>query len=420
MKSASYSSSAAGSSSSRSVRSTAASVSTDSNCSRNKIKLWGKKRSKQRRRRSTGGEKGRSASPPCCPPSHSSSSSTPVLPYLFKLIRDKQWKKLRRILKSSPREKVESLCQERDETDLTCLSLALGHQAPLDIVQQIVSIVPSMPALCDDYGANSLHVGCLNGMSLESLEFILREHKNDHLLTSLDCDLRSPLHQAVEYISTKIMASCDAVSSISAANTSNDGTSPGWHQGPPDIDGVSISYCVELLKMLCKAAPEMVHAQDFSGATPIDMIQLQKADCMDPLSERCKKLDAVYGVLKSASVELYRRKKETWEQKSKSFRLNFQQEGGSNKRLSPGSTRSSERFTDQSSSTTTTSSGSRTLSSSHSRISTAQQSSQYGGSRSVSYFGGINLLSNLHEYNGEQVVTRDIADGLTKLDEAES
>ena len=247
--------------------------------------------------------------------SKKSTSSNYAIPYLFELITKKEWDTIRGCLMSSL---AVSLCQERDNTNLSCLALALAYQAPLDIIEHMIQIDPSplTSYACDDYGATPLHVGCLNGASLESLDLILRKYK--HLVTMLDCDQRAPLHHAVEYAcdccggnSTTL---CDS-SSTSDDLSCNSGSSIECEQEPGTTTRQSYSYCVRLLEMLCKAAPEVVHVQDNNGKglTPLDIVQIYKAK-RDPDSEEHKKLHSLYEVLRDTSILVYRTNKLFWEE----------------------------------------------------------------------------------------------------------
>ena len=208
----------------------------------------------------------------------SSSFSSYLFPNLFEFIIDEEWDIIRECLKST---KAVLLCQERDDTNLSCLSVAIAYQAPLEIIKDMVQIDPSLLTYngYDDYGATPLHVGCLNGASLETLDFILNRCKE--LATALDRDQRSSLHHATEYV-----CGCCSSDSSTSANESNSS-----EQEEKPLRRRPYSYCISLLKMICKAAPEMVHVQDNidNGLTPLDLIQLHKAAKI-PGSEEYKKL----------------------------------------------------------------------------------------------------------------------------------
>ena len=193
---------------------------------------------------------------------------------MFQLIEKSKWKKIRRILKSS---KAFEKLQERDSSNLTCLSFALGHGAPVEIIQQIVSIDISLVTAKDVYGASSLHVACLNGAPLEAVQFLVSHFKG--LGTMLDCDQRAPLHHAVEY----------AVQSGDDQNT-----------------------YMDVIRLLCHKAPSMVHMNDLQGDTPIDLVQLVKVNLIETSREYAR-LHRIYSLLRETSVSEYRKNKNRWE-----------------------------------------------------------------------------------------------------------
>ncbi len=309
--------------------------------------------------------------------SSSCSSSSSPLPYLFRLITHQQWKNIRTCLKSPKKAAV--LCQERDKTNLSCLSLALGHRAPLDIIERMIEIDPSLPKACDDYGANALHVGCLNGAPLESLDLIVRKY--NELITTLDTDLRSPLHHAVELVCAKISSSYESCTDL--ARSSYSSQEGGEHRPLMDKKVAKqvedLTYCTNLLRMLCKSSPEMVYAQDRCGSTPIDLIQLNKAD-LDSCSKQYEKLDVAYTVLKSTGVELYRRKKKMWEAESARLRL-LDKSQGSEKQQSPGSRYSEELSSKSSASRSTFSSQGRSTVSFEMVLSKLDEEENHNGGR---------------------------------------
>ncbi len=131
----------------------------------------------------------------------------------------------------------------------------------------------------DEYGATALHVGCLNGVSLESIQFILS--KNLELVTVLDFDNRSALHHSVEYI-------C------------NDG-------------GIDDPNNIKILTILCNAAPEMINVQDNDGGTPIDLVQALKIK-LKVDTDHYQHLDSIYIFLRGVSVKVYKENKRLWEE----------------------------------------------------------------------------------------------------------
>lgn len=178
------------------------------------------------------------------------------------------------MLKSS---KGFDLCQEKDSSNLTCLALALGHNAPIEVIQGIISIDASLPITADMFGASALHVACLNGSSIEGIRLIASQYKE--LLTTVDYDERGPLHHAVEF-------ACQ---------------SGDEHYSYEDV-----------IEFLCTQAPEMVSKHDKSGDSPIDLVQLVKIDITERSKEYAR-LHRIYSILRKTSINLYRENKKRWE-----------------------------------------------------------------------------------------------------------
>jgi hypothetical protein len=274
--------------------------------------------------------------------------SSPRQPFIFNLIEDSNWGAIRLYLAlvvnkkspSSPRsssplasfstqqkqrprrqgtgtrcraegrggEVLQLLCQEKDETNLTCLAFAMAHGAPLDIIKTMIQIDPSLLYIRDDYGATVLHVGCLNGAPLESLNYVL--HKYEEQVKHLDIDQRNPLHHAVEYACSFYTDDHDKDKDhrYHGENKRNASCSLGQQTREESI---------EVLRQMCKVAPQLTNAQDNTRLTPIDLVQMSKADeSIDHNSEYYSALDSIYQVLKKASVDSYKEAKRTWEEKA--------------------------------------------------------------------------------------------------------
>ena len=95
-------------------------------------------------------------------------------PLMFRYIENQKWKKLRRMLKRS---NGKDLCRERDDSGLTLLGMALGFEAPLDIIQSILAMDPSQITATDFFGASPLHVACLNAASPEAVKYLVQFSK---------------------------------------------------------------------------------------------------------------------------------------------------------------------------------------------------------------------------------------------------
>jgi len=203
---------------------------------------------------------------------------------LFTLIKDKNWDEALIHIQSFIKENknnIQKILKERHEANLNSFELAVCLKAPQELLEEMIQIDKSLPTSHDPFGLTALHIGCLNGATLNAVKLILQDHP--HLASQLDDDNKSPLHHAVEHACT---------------SASGDG-----------------DFYIDVLQALCLAAPDMVHIRDKSGVTPIDFVQDCKAEA-DVDSILFQKLDIVYKVLSVTSIYLYRTNKQRWERQN--------------------------------------------------------------------------------------------------------
>jgi hypothetical protein len=206
--------------------------------------------------------------------SRTSNSTKTEAPKLFNLVEKRKWRKVRRLLKSS---KGAELCRETDDTGLSCLGVALGFQAPLEIIKLMTSVMPELIDCRDSFGAGCLHIACLNGSSLEAVDYLLENYT--HLATSTDNDQRVPLHHAVEF-------ACQCT------------------------DEEDSEFYLELIETLYNADSATIHNNDKSGDSPLDLIQMFKMTSDDSDHAR---LDEIYRLVRKFSIREYVKQKEKWE-----------------------------------------------------------------------------------------------------------
>jgi ankyrin repeat protein len=211
----------------------------------------------------------------------------PNKPYLFSLITHQKWKSLSKSLKSS---KAAKLCAERDDSNLTCLAMALGYQAPVEIIQAIIDVDRSLLSERDMFGATSIHVACLNGTRCELINTLIRNEPS--LTRERDYDQRAPLHHAVEY-------ACQS--------------------------GDSNKSYIDVVRTICQAAPEMVHYKDKAGETPIDLVQFTKAKYEESHQDYAR-LHSIYLILRDVSIKVYKANKIRWELEGHMQHLGITQE----------------------------------------------------------------------------------------------
>mmetsp|Transcript_26982 Transcript_26982/g.39947 ORF Transcript_26982/g.39947 Transcript_26982/m.39947 type:complete len:331 (+) Transcript_26982:99-1091(+) len=193
---------------------------------------------------------------------------------MFKYIEGQKWVKLRKILARNAGKEQRT---ERDESGLSLLGMALGFEAPLDVIKAILEMDPAQAGSRDFYGATPLHVACLNGASLEAVLYLLGTKKE--LASTPDKDRRIPLHHAVECLCRN------------------------------EID---FDQGLEIVNALINAHSQSIHHSDKHRDSPIDLVQLARIDT-EPDSTDAKRLEKLYSVLRDMSVKVYKTKKLRWE-----------------------------------------------------------------------------------------------------------
>ena len=204
--------------------------------------------------------------------------STQIQPLMFKYIERGNWAKLRKLLAMNAGE-TEQRCKEQDESGLSLLGMALGFEAPLDIIQAILEMDPVQINSRDLYGASPLHIACLNGASVESVLYLLQ--KREDLAFLNDKDRRIPLHHAVE---------CLCLNEI------------GFNEG------------IHIINALVEVHPDSIRASDKHHDSPIDIVQMARMDAC-PASKDANRLAKLYSVLSGISVRLYKLNKAKSEEK---------------------------------------------------------------------------------------------------------
>lgn len=158
----------------------------------------------------------------------------------------------------------------------------------------------------DDFGATPLHLACLNGTTPNVVKIIQNhelkfKNKAGMSIRQLDHDNYSVLHHAVEYVCLLIDKRYSLHSQNSVESVSD--TIVSEHE----------DY-LEIIKILCSTAPEMVHCMtNDNGDSPLDIPQIILAKRKTTGREHQKRLLEVYQLLRSTSLHVYREKKKYWE-----------------------------------------------------------------------------------------------------------
>lgn len=202
---------------------------------------------------------------------------------MFKLIESGDWDELRKELYSRRGKIISNL---HDETGLSILSLALGNRAPKDVVELIITLNPKSVLRQDSYGAMPLHIGCLNGMSADTVQKII-EIDGGLSARTPDRDRRTPLHHAVEYACLLPLNTCDS-----------------------SLMSLAFEQSMLTIEAIVGSAPETVLCLNTNNESPLDIPQLVK---IKRNVETDSQLDEVYNLLKEISIEVYRKKKKHWE-----------------------------------------------------------------------------------------------------------
>lgn len=209
-------------------------------------------------------------------------------PNLFKLIERQKWVQVMHLLKTQQGIKMAS---KSDASGLSALGLALGFHAPPEIIQRILDIDPQLSMKYDTYGAIPLHVACLNGSSVEAINLLLQY--DDDSAHVKDANQRVPLHHAVEFACRPRDEQEQDDESMEEQNDMED---------------------LQVIWSICNKAPGTVHASDIHGDTPVDIVQIVKAELKGEESDKAYiRCERIYQVLKATSVKVYRNTKEQWE-----------------------------------------------------------------------------------------------------------
>ncbi|GFH58571.1 hypothetical protein CTEN210_15047 [Chaetoceros tenuissimus] len=194
-------------------------------------------------------------------------------PAFFRLVEAQKWNKLRKAINR----KGKDAFKERDGSGLSLLGMALGFDAPIDIIKLILDMDRSQASATDLFGATPLHIACLNGASPETISYLLQSQVGIAQLH--DRDRRIPLHHMVECLCR---------------------------------DEIDFAEGLHILKLLTSSYPDGIHTSDKFKDTPIDLVQVARME-EDPNSEEYERLTNIYRVLRSISILVYRQQKLKWE-----------------------------------------------------------------------------------------------------------
>lgn len=200
------------------------------------------------------------------------------------LFEKRKWKAIRKRLKSR---KAAQLVGTTGCYGISTLALSLGHNAPLDIIETILDLDPSLALQKDVLGASPLHIACLNGAPLSSIKLLVERFP--HLVPDRDSDLRTPLHHAVEFV-------CRLES----------------------VNDLGQNGILDVAMQLVEVSPETIHWTDKHGDSPLDLTHIVMIETdSSSLSEdesTFSRVEFLYRYLKKMSIRVFLENKKRWEQ----------------------------------------------------------------------------------------------------------
>mmetsp|Transcript_2291 Transcript_2291/g.3508 ORF Transcript_2291/g.3508 Transcript_2291/m.3508 type:complete len:391 (-) Transcript_2291:125-1297(-) len=280
-----------------------------------------------------------------------------LLMRLIRLIVALKWKEVKHILKRKMKTVHEQMHQLQNDVSILCI--ACSHNAPADILKDLITLDPSSAFVADDHGMLPLHIACLVGAPSESIEVLLDVNKGASAVGCVDGFRRTPLHYSAQFIIEpditsdafttsieslskgtetegssvfgSILASSRASRRVNKAKTivnatansiSNSNANFSANKSTSDMSLVSISIdkfqnCLYTIHLLLSACPEAIHIADKEGRTPIDILQ----DCIASNVNKSKyeRADISCKMLREKAMSLYIKEKQAWETLRVSF-----------------------------------------------------------------------------------------------------
>lgn len=223
------------------------------------------------------------------------SGKTTMCKRVFNLINKEKWDKILKLLKGKH---AREICEGKDPTGLSVLGMSVGSNPPLSIVQQILKTNPSLSLQPDNFGALPIHLACLNGASASVIRYLIQNDNGTSVMIA-DEDKRIPLHHAVEF-----SARLDIQENSSSVDLNSDSQSSlsSYSNFEEDLD---------IIRELCRAAPELVIYTDKNGDTPLDVAHVIKG--LAHTSKQRFRINKVYAILRDCSIQVYKKKKRGWE-----------------------------------------------------------------------------------------------------------
>lgn len=230
---------------------------------------------------------------------------------LLREIEKRNWRYVRKQLQSS---KARHLIAARGCYEITTLGQACGHSAPLDIIEQMIDLDPTLALQKDDLGSSPLHLACLNGAAPDCVKVLIEKYPS--LVPERDSDLRTPLHHAVEYV-------------CSMEHRNDDGDR---------------SSVLDIVQMLIDVNPETVNMTDKKGDSPMDLAHVVMLETDSSSYSEDESIFSRAGLLlrylQQISIQVYLRNKRLWEEEGYDSTADLKPKNDSHKTVSTGQTES--------------------------------------------------------------------------------
>jgi len=202
----------------------------------------------------------------------------------------------------------DELCVMTDPTGLSPLSVAIGSNCPLDITERILSHRSAAVLNADEFGMVPLHLGCLNGANIASIELLLNHEHGKEAAQSLDHRNYAPLHYALHYFCSYIPSD----ESGSADSGEFTRVSTAWHYLYDDLYVNSVlANSTKVIDALCRKAPNVVFKANAEDHTPLDIVQQKKLKVTN--ERNYEFLEDIYHILKKHGIQNFKERKKMWE-----------------------------------------------------------------------------------------------------------
>jgi len=241
----------------------------------------------------------------------------PIVQY----IQQHKWKKVIKLLTSKD---GVNILTKRNVSGLSMLGFAVSHKPPVNVVEIMLKMNPSLIHQADSNGHLPLHIACATGCSSDLINILIQEDGGAAVSMAAMINQRFPLHYTCLYIlNPQWYENMKGFSDENMQSEKEPFTSGSYHKKniirrtrshqedfllkskesrskPSNHDSFSESTIMTLkyeefedqllvLQRLLSVAPHVVNAKDKYGYAPIDYFQDFLAENMEvsPRWERC-------------------------------------------------------------------------------------------------------------------------------------